>query len=41
MKKDIEIIKNNRTELKDQIDGKYPEEEAAAEEENGSSGGAE
>ncbi len=40
LKKDIEIIKNNRTELKDQIDGKYPEE-AAAEEENGSSGGAE
>lgn len=41
LKKDIEIIKNNRTELKDQIDGKYPEEEAAAEEENGASGGAE
>lgn len=33
LKKDIEIIKNNRSELKDQIEGKIPEEEEAAEEE--------
>lgn len=31
LKKDIEIIKNNRSELKDQIEGKIPEEEEAAE----------
>lgn len=38
LKKDIEVIKNNRTELKDQIEGKIPEEEPeadqGAEEEN-------
>ena len=32
LKKDIEIIKNNRTELKDQIEGKLPEEEDLGEE---------
>ncbi len=32
LKKDIEIIKNNRTELKDQIEGKLPEEEDQGEE---------
>ncbi len=30
LKKDIEIIKNNRSELQDQINGKIPEEEEAA-----------
>lgn len=38
LKKDIEVIKNNRAELKDQIEGKIPEEEPetdqGAEEEN-------
>ena len=38
LKKDIEIIKSNRTELKDQIEGKFPEEEGQ-EEENASGGG--
>lgn len=32
LKKDIEVIKSNRAELKDQIDGKIPEEKGAAEE---------
>ncbi len=40
LKKDIEIIKSNRTELKDQIEGKFPEEEGPGEE-NGPSGVAE
>lgn len=31
LKKDIEVIKNNRAELKDQIEGKIPEEEPEAE----------
>ena len=34
LKRDIEVIKNNRTELKDQIDGKLPEEENSQEEPN-------
>lgn len=33
LKKDIELIKNNRAELKDQIEGKLPEEESASAEE--------
>lgn len=31
LKRDIEVIKNNRTELKDQIDGKLPEENSQEE----------
>lgn len=31
LKRDIEVIKNNRAELKDQIEGKIPEEESAGE----------
>ncbi len=38
LKKDIEIIKSNRSELKDQIDGKFPEEENQGEEDGASSG---
>lgn len=34
LKRDIEVIKNNRTELKDQIDGKLPEEENSQEKPN-------
>lgn len=34
LKRDIEVIKNNRTELKDQIDGRLPEEENSQEEPN-------
>lgn len=33
LKRDIEVIKNNRAELKDQIEGKIPGEESAGEEE--------
>lgn len=33
LKRDIEVIKNNRAELKDQIEGKIPREESAGEEE--------
>lgn len=32
LKKDIEVIKNNRTELKDQIEGRLPQEESQEEE---------
>lgn len=33
LKKDIEVIKNNRAELKDQIEGKIPEEKSEADQE--------
>lgn len=36
LKRDIEVIKNNRTELKDQIEGKLPEEENAQKESDAS-----